>query len=425
MRKYKKIPIRDCNFDLAIQFELMDQSLWLFTDRFPYGKGESFLEAELKYLSKRFNDIHIIPFESHNFNTAISLPENVNVIKPPFKRAKNKSELIIKGLYNASPLYPYIREFWQKRVFCSYYKLKNWLTHFLVTRAELAFLKKNDLIEIFAGSNICYFYWGLRWSQVLPFINSIQAKIAVRFHGSDIYEHLNHHYIPFRSSQLQRVHMAVFVSGFGKEYLTKQYPQILNISVISRLGTVDYGLNPYRTNHIITLVSCSNLVGVKRVTLIAQCLKYLDLKIKWIHIGDGPEMNKIRMLAETLPDNIEVNLDGSINHQDLMKFYQSTPINAFINVSSSEGVPVSIMEALSFGIPVLATDVGGVSEIADNETGILVPSDISPELLSIELKKLIERTDHKDIRVKARKRWEERCNAAKIYPEFVRILKEI
>jgi colanic acid/amylovoran biosynthesis glycosyltransferase len=224
---------------------------------------------------------------------------------------------------------------------------------------------------------------------------------------------------------LQRVHMAVFVSGFGKEYLTKQYPQILNISVISRLGTVDYGLNPYRTNHIITLVSCSNLVGVKRVTLIAQCLKYLDLKIKWIHIGDGPEMNKIRMLAETLPDNIEVNLDGSINHQDLMKFYQSTPINAFINVSSSEGIPVSIMEALSFGIPVIATDVGGVSEIADNETGILVPSDISPESLSFEIKKLIDRKDYSDIRVKARKRWEERCNAEKIYPEFIKMLKEI
>ena len=403
----------------------MDQSLWLFTDRFPYSKGETFIDTELKYLNRTFRTVHLIPFESNNLNIVISLPENVNVIRPPFKRAKNKSELIVKGLFNASPLYPYLREFWSKRVFCSYYRLRNWVTHFLVTRAVLAFLIKNNLIEIFTGTNTCYFYWGLRWSQVLPFINGIQAKIAVRFHGSDIYEHLNHHYIPFRSSQLQRVHLAVFVSGFGKEYLTKKYPQILNNSVISRLGTMDYGLNPYSNSHIITLVSCSNLVGVKRVALIAQCLKYLNIKLKWIHIGDGPEMNKIRMLTENLPDNIEVNLDGSIAHLDLMKFYQSTPVNVFINVSSSEGIPVSIMEALSFGIPVIATDVGGVSEIADNETGVLIPSDISPGSLSFEIKKLTDSKDYSDIRIKARERWEERCNAEKIYPEFVKMLKEI
>ena len=403
----------------------MDQSLWLFTDRFPYSKGETFIDTELKYLNRTFKKIYLIPFESYNLTTAISLPENVNVIKPPFKRAKNKTELMIKGLFNVSPVYPYIREFCQKRVFCSFHKLKNWFTHCLVTRAELAFLNKNSLMEIFTASNTCYFYWGLRWSQVLPFIKAVQAKIVVRFHGSDIYEHLNHHYIPFRSSQLQRVHMAAFISGFGKEYLTKQYPLILKNSVISRLGTVDYGLNPYMNNNVITLVSCSNLVRVKRVTLMAQCLKYLDIKLKWIHIGDGPEMNKMKMLAENLPDNIEVNLDGSITHDDLMKFYQSTPINAFINVSSSEGIPVSIMEALSFGIPVIATDVGGVSEIADNETGVLIPSDISPESLSFEIKNLIDRKDYSDMRVRARKRWEERCNADKIYPEFVKMLTEI
>lgn len=403
----------------------MEQSLWLFTDRFPYNKGESFLETELKYLNKTFKNIHLIPFESHYLDTAISLPDNVNVIKPPFKRAKNKTELVIKGLFNVSPINPYLKEFFQKRVFHSFYKFKNWMTHFLVTRAELAFLKKNRLIDIFMAPNTCYFYWGLRWSQVLPFIQGIQAKVIVRFHGSDIYEHLNHDYIPFRSIQLQKINMAVFISRFGNEYLTKQYPQILKNSVISRLGTVDNGLNPYRDHHIITLVSCSNLVRVKRVTLITQCLKYLDFKLKWIHIGDGPEMSKIKMLAENLPDNIEVNLDGSITHHDLMKFYQSTGISAFINVSSSEGIPVSIMEALSFGIPVIATDVGGVSEIADNETGVLMPSDISPESLSLEIKKLINREDYSNIRIKARKRWEERCNAEKIYPEFAEMLKEI
>ena len=43
-------------------------------------------------------------------------------------------------------------------------------------------------------------------------------------------------------------------------------------------------------------------------------------------------------------------------------------IDLFINTSSSEGVPVSIMEALSVGIPIIATDVGGTKEIVTKTT---------------------------------------------------------
>ncbi|MFR4320263.1 MAG: glycosyltransferase [Blautia massiliensis (ex Durand et al. 2017)] len=44
-----------------------------------------------------------------------------------------------------------------------------------------------------------------------------------------------------------------------------------------------------------------------------------------------------------------------------------------MNVSSSEGIPVSIMEATSFGIPGIATDAGGTKEIIrDKENGVLL-----------------------------------------------------
>jgi len=46
-------------------------------------------------------------------------------------------------------------------------------------------------------------------------------------------------------------------------------------------------------------------------------------------------------------------------HNDVLNYYASNPVDVFINTSSSEGLPVSIMEAMSFGIPVIATNVGG------------------------------------------------------------------
>lgn len=57
----------------------------------------------------------------------------------------------------------------------------------------------------------------------------------------------------------------------------------------------------------------------------------------------------------------------------------------FLNISESEGVPFSIMEALSAGIPVMATDVGGTAEIIDDTVGRLLPKELTPVLLRQEL----------------------------------------
>lgn len=49
---------------------------------------------------------------------------------------------------------------------------------------------------------------------------------------------------------------------------------------------------------------------------------------------------------------------GYIANKDLLDWYKTNKPSIFINVSSSEGVPVSIMESMSCGIPTIATDVG-------------------------------------------------------------------
>jgi len=48
-----------------------------------------------------------------------------------------------------------------------------------------------------------------------------------------------------------------------------------------------------------------------------------------------------------------------------------------MNLSETEGIPVSIMEAQSAGVPILATNLGGTSEIVNNENGFLVEKDFN------------------------------------------------
>ena len=66
---------------------------------------------------------------------------------------------------------------------------------------------------------------------------------------------------------------------------------------------------------------------------------------------------------------------GHYPNEELLRYYGSNHVDLFINTSSTEGVPVSIMEAQSFGIPVIATDTGGVKEVVTEGTGSLLPVD--------------------------------------------------
>ena len=104
-----------------------------------------------------------------------------------------------------------------------------------------------------------------------------------------------------------------------------------------------------------------------------------------------------------------------------MDFYRQNHIDLFINTSRSEGVPVSIMEAFSFGVPAIATDVGGTGEIVDNSVGKLLDVNVSPQEIANAIK-LFAVSDTSEFRKNARNRWNERYNAEKNYREFAGFL---
>ena len=105
-------------------------------------------------------------------------------------------------------------------------------------------------------------------------------------------------------------------------------------------------------------MSCSNLIKVKRIDLILESLSFIkNRKIDWFVIGDGPMRKYIEENEKRLDGDINIKMVGRLQNKEVYDFYKKENPDLFINLSSSEGVPVSIMEAMSFGIPVIATDV--------------------------------------------------------------------
>ena len=190
------------------------------------------------------------------------------------------------------------------------------------------------------------------------------------------------------------------------------------------MGTLDHGIQAYTCEKVIRIISCSNLVPVKRVDRIVEALSITkDIGIEWIHYGDGPLMSQIEALSETtLPTNVKTYFKGNLDNAQLLNEYAQNSYYLFLNVSESEGIPVSIMEAMSFGIPCVATDVGGTREIVTgNSGGTLLPKDFTPEQLASEIRRycVMPETEYLACRRAARETWDRKFNAEKNYTAFV------
>jgi len=87
--------------------------------------------------------------------------------------------------------------------------------------------------------------------------------------------------------------------------------------------------------------------------------------------GEGPEYLRIRNLIEEFSLNGNFVLEGFM--EDLTPFYHKLDI--YLNTSLHEGIPISVLEAMSHGIPVIAPRVGGLKEIiTDGVDGFLIES---------------------------------------------------
>jgi glycosyltransferase involved in cell wall biosynthesis len=398
----------------------MNSRILVFTDNYPFGKSEPFFEGELRFINQSFEKVTLFPFEEGRSKNIREIPGKSGLVKPAFSEVKKKKALIIKGVFNSSIILGLLKEGICSGAWKSATKFRIWATHLLLVRSLLFEIKRRDLIPFFNSFDILYFYWGVGWSQILPFLpNDIRAKIVVRFHGSDLYEYTNNGYIPWRYEQLIRIDKAVAISETGKKYIENQYPFLMDKILVSRIGTNDYGLNKYFKSDTLRIVSCSNLVPVKRVGLIVKTLASLKIPVSWVHFGDGHEMTDIKKLVLKLPENIKADLKGPVKHEDLMIYYRNTPVDLFLNTSSSEGVPVSVMEAMSFGIPVIATNVGGTSEIVSDKNGLLIEADFSPEYLATRIEALIGGDDLFNLRSASRKEWEKKSKAENVYPAFI------
>ena len=258
------------------------------------------------------------------------------------------------------------------------------------------------------------------------------SHIISRCHGQDLFEFRNaYNYLPYRTCLYRNVETLYCISEDGYTYAKKMYPAYADKMTVSRLGTRDCGYNDAIGNEALTLVTCSRIVPLKRLHRLAQALTHIKgVSIKWIHFGDGDEAytQKLKRICGHMPPSVEVKFAGFTENAQLMTYYAKRPATVFVNLSESEGLPVSIMEACSVGMPVIATDVGGTGEIVhDGENGYLLKKDFTTgELLqAIRNVMLMDPETFRRMSHRSREIWKEGFSEETNYTEFVKQVQDL
>mgnify|MGYP002783940119 CR=1 FL=1 len=352
------------------------RSVIIITQSYPYGHGESFLEEELRVMSENNIKVVVVPLKIHG--TTRSLPPLVEVV----------SVSVSFSWVRALSSWPLLRIFLSELLLrpVSWHPNAFRLLLFFIKSAYVVCSKLRQHQESghWPEAPILYSYWlgGLTYGALLFRGKGLSPKVVSRAHGGDIYqERWCPRYLPALRFVFKKVDQVYVVSKDGAEYLKKRFPLSAKCIQVSYMGTSDPGFLATRSEDgVCRLVSCAFIVPVKRLEMLMDALillrtTYPSFRFHWTHLGGGPGFDGLTSKCHSLIADGCCSLLGSISNAEVIEFYRNHPVDLFVSVSSSEGLPVSMMEAISVGIPILATDVGGVTEIVKQSSGFLMPAD--------------------------------------------------
>lgn len=389
------------------------KTLLFFTDKYPLSRTqEAYIDNELSYLLTRFNKIVFIPVDASgtsriNIENTEVLDIHKQVIVSKWKLVSHIKLIVAFLLLEAK----------NKKSGGLIFNLRKIFNAINYSESVKSYMAKNNLNE---SNTVLYSYWFYHWSlvcAVLKYDNPL-LKAFSRAHLNDLYVEFNQN--QFTGVKLHYLNAVFPISNHGTNYLITQFSKYQEKVKTHYLGVNNLGINSLNFDKDKFIVaSCSAIRSEKRIDKIVETLKHIDFPITWIHFGDGPCMQMVKDACEKLPNHIHVELKGFTPNHIVKDYYLKNQINLFLNFSSAEGLPVSIMEIISFGIPVMATAIYGTPEAVPEMVGELIDLDLDPVKVASKItdfKNSHKNTD--EFRVGVRQFWEKNFNAKDNYIHF-------
>lgn len=234
--------------------------------------------------------------------------------------------------------------------------------------------------------------------------------------------------------KLQRASFARFISERSMQLAARYCP---SLSGCRRLLHVGVHLPPKPSWPVAKegkfIICCpANMLPVKGHQVLINALATLDRRHEielWL-AGSGPMRQDLEQQAKQLGLSHAIRFLGQLRHDELLNLYAESRIQLVVLPSLDlgngihEGIPVSLMEAMSYGVPVISTTSGGIPELLNDGAGLLVrPANIAELASAIQT----VRNDHnlrKLLGVAGRQKVAEHFNLASVATTLVSWIRD-
>ena len=170
---------------------------------------------------------------------------------------------------------------------------------------------------------------------------------------------------------------------------------ILNLGFKNKIEIINNGVfipeenTNIFTNDQINITIVSRLVSHKNIKKIIRAISDLNDPLIYLNIiGDGPELNQLQKISLESNNKDNIIFHGKLNRDDINHIFLNSDI--YIQASNYEGLPHSLLEAMSYGIPVLCTPVGECKEILGNEDrGYILDLPVSKNNIKSKISEII------------------------------------
>lgn len=340
------------------------------TSTFPYGAGEEFLRAEVLALSGSVDSILVVPLYPRG-KIKDTWTETASV-------SSNGVGLLSAKVWIAFFSYCFFRpiRFFRALAFLlKHSRFNKKLLKNLVVFPKAAWLaalvSKNKIDHV-------HVHWGGATSSMVM-LSCLLSGVgwSLTCHRWDIYEN-NLLGVKSRAAKFIR-----FISNRGATDSLKYGVDERRVSVIP-MGVAIEGKPPVRkfNGGVLRVICAANLISVKGHKYLleaAAILKKNGRNFRLSIAGTGPLFNDLRKMTVDLQLTQEVDFMGQVAHSKLMELYSGGAVDLFVLPSveldpvNHEGVPVSLMEAMSFGIPCISTQTGSIQELLTDDFDCTVP----------------------------------------------------
>ena len=389
----------------------MANRLAVFVEDYPYSTGEPFFHAELKELIPQFDEIRVIckhAVARRKSPPDFALPEGVELIELNSRPSTWSKVLSLVWVLVSGRWFSIFKDLRRTKTPLNVYTFKVALAYM-----ESAARMEKELAQAWKGPLkgwIWYSYW---CDDAAYLLAQWQKKGKIdrsfcRVHNTDVYmERHPFAYLPFRKFIHEQLSGILAISDHARRYLWVQTPRASSRILLSRLGVPSQEAIPAANGIPFRLLSLSKISPVKNLEGLMQALSQWDgPEIEWHHFGSASKaqygneiQHKMQELATANP-RIQVHSHGFVPPDEMMQRIRALQPHALINTSFFEGIPVSMMEVSSLGIPVLGPEICGVPELVlDGVSGFLLNPN-QPESILQALKKLLalDETEYKALR---------------------------